>query len=223
MPKAVVTGANRGIGLALCRELSAMGWDVIAICRKKSKELEALPVKIEQGVDIRNVDQLQRVKKKIKGKVDLLINNAGILRDDTLEHPHYDWFLEQFEVNVLGSFKVTRTFLPLLKRGSKIVLISSWAGSIERRRRAKEAGGIYGYRVSKCAVNMLGTLLSFDLKKKGITVLLMHPGVVNTRLVEFQGEIEPEESARKMLQVIKKSTIKQTGSYLTYQGDKVSW
>lgn len=221
--RAIITGSNRGIGLAICEELVAKGWNVIAICRKKSKELQDLPVQIEEGVDTRDITGLQRVRRKIKGKVDLLINVAGIGHDDSFEHPRYEEFLEQFEVNVLGTLKATRTFLPLLKKGSKIVIISSTAGSIGRRKRLRASGNLYGYRVSKCAVNMLGVLLSEDLRKKGIPVLLMHPGIVKTRMTNFRGDVTPQESAKGLLKVIGKSSMKKTGSYQTFQGKTLPW
>lgn len=221
--RAIVTGASRGIGLALCRELVAKGWDVIAVCRKKNKELMDLPVRIEEGVDIRDIKSLQRVRKKLKGKIDLLLNVAGIGHDDSLMHPRYEEFLEQFEVNALGTLKATRTFLPLLKKGSKIGIISSTAGSIGRRKRLRTSGNLYGYRVSKCALNMLGVLLSEDLRKKGIPVLLLHPGIVKTHMTEFRGEITPDESAKGLVQVIEKSSMKKTGSYQTYQGKTLPW
>jgi NAD(P)-dependent dehydrogenase (short-subunit alcohol dehydrogenase family) len=224
MPTALITGANRGIGLAFCKELSAQGWEVIALCRKKSKELASLPVQIEEGADVTSLPSLARIKKKLHGKIDLLINNAGILKTDSLKKPNFRFMEEQFAVNVVGVYKVTKTFLPLLKKGSKIAMISSRAGSIAYRKKMAEPPiAMYGYRVSKAALNMLSICLMTDLKPKRIAVGIFFPGLVKTKLVGFYGDIKPQESVRGMLKILPKLNLKTSGTFWSYTGEILPW
>ncbi|MDX1528651.1 MAG: SDR family oxidoreductase, partial [Gammaproteobacteria bacterium] len=180
----LVTGGNRGIGLELCRQLSARGDQVIAACRKTSDALEETGAEIHEGIEVTDDASVRRLSKALDGRVlDVLINCAGILTRETIEDLNVEQIRNQFEVNAIGPLRVTAALLPNLKKGSKVAIITSRMGSIEDN----TSGGRYGYRMSKAAVNMAGRSLAWDLKDKGIAVVLLHPGMVATEMTGRQG------------------------------------
>ena len=140
----LITGTNRGIGYDYCRQLQARGDRVIAVCRTASEELKQLGVQVEERVDITSEASAADLRTRLGDMtIDVLINNAGIAKRVTLEDLDFDSIREQFEVNTLGSLRVTQALLPLLKAGSKIVLMTSRMGSIADN----TSGSSYGYRM----------------------------------------------------------------------------
>ena len=193
----LITGTNRGIGLEYCRQLKQRGDDVIAVCREASPELRELNVSIETGVDITSDTDINRLVQKLGGqKLDVLINNAGIIERVSLNNLDVNSICKQFEVNALAPLKLTHALLPNLTSGSKIILMTSRMGSIEDNM----SGGSYGYRMSKVALCMAGKSLSVDLKPKNIAVGILHPGLVQTRMTNFTPNgITPEQSVRGLI------------------------
>lgn len=215
----VVTGANRGIGLEYCRQLSSRGDRVIAVCREPSDELQGLGVQIEAGIDITADADVEELAKRLQGTtVDVLINNAGIIERVTLDALDFDSIRRQFEVNALGPLRVTSRLLPLLTSGSKVVLMTSRMGSIEDN----TSGNSYGYRMSKVAMSMMGKSLSLDLKSQGIAVAILHPGLVQTRMTGFSG-ITTEESVTGLLQRVDELELSNTGTFWHAKGDVLPW
>ena len=220
MKTAIITGANRGIGLALAQGLHKQGWEIIAICRSESEEIEAIASMIFSGIDVTDQTQLLQVKNMIgEQKVDLLINNAGLLKDDVLGDIDYDSMREQFEINTLAPLMVTEAFLPNLVEGSKVANITSRMGSIADN----DSGGRYGYRASKAAFNAVGKSMAEDLKPKGVAVAQLHPGWVQTRMVNFSGLISTEESAAGLLKCIDELNLSNTGSFWHTNGELLPW
>src|SRR5438552_2946102 len=112
----VVTGANRGIGYEYCRQLQERGDTVIAVCRTASAELKQLGARIEEGIDITSEASVAALQTRLgDAAINVLINNAGILERNTLEHLDFDSIRQQFEVNALGPLRVTQALLPNLK------------------------------------------------------------------------------------------------------------
>lgn len=219
MATAVVTGANKGIGLELCRQLAARGDHVIAACRRKSPELGKLGVRIVEDIEVTDAAAVGHLSEAIGSQpVDLLINNAGILSREGLDDIDVDALRRQFDVNAIGPLMVTRALLPKVREGSRIAIITSRMGSIADN----ESGGYYGYRMSKAAVNMAGASLARDLAGRGITVLLLHPGMVATSMTGGQG-IAPAESAANLLARIDESTIADSGSFRHANGEPLPW
>ena len=156
---------------------------------------------------------------KLNGtKLELLINNAGILGSMGLESLDYDSIRQQFEINTLGPLRVSENFLPHLSEGSKIAIITSRMGSI-----ADGSGGQYGYRISKTGVNMVGSCLAHDLKEQGIAVALLHPGYVRTGMTGGNGLINADESAKGLLQRIDELNIDNTGGFWHTDGTDLTW
>lgn len=219
MAKILITGCNRGIGLQLARQLAARGDDVIAVCRAPSPELEDLDVRIIAGIDVGRGDAMPRLTAALGDEqLDVLINNAGILRGDALGELDYDQMVEQFKVNTLGPLRVTEALLGNLKKGSKVAIVTSRVGSIADN----SSGGYYGYRASKTAVNMVGTNLMHDLKPRGIAVALLHPGLVATEMTGGQG-IDPADSAKGLIDRIDGLDMTNTGSFWHAEGYELPW
>jgi short-subunit dehydrogenase len=141
----LITGASSGIGLEFCQQLHQRGDQVIAVCRTISDELKSLDIQIEPDVDIASEDAIAALAKRLKDvAIDVLINNAGIWRKSSLSNLNWEGIREQFEVNTLGSLRMTQTFLPNLSNSAKVILMTSRMGSIEDN----TSGGSYGYRLS---------------------------------------------------------------------------
>jgi NAD(P)-dependent dehydrogenase (short-subunit alcohol dehydrogenase family) len=217
----LVTGTNRGIGYEYCRQLQARGDRVIAVCRSASEELKQLGVRVEEGIDITSDASVADLCDRLGDTaIDVLINNAGIVKRVTLEDLDFESIREQFEVNALGPLRVTHGLLPLLKAGSKIVLMTSRMGSIADN----TSGSSYGYRMSKVALSMAGKSLAHDLKSRGIAVAILHPGLVQTRMTNFtSGGITPEESVKGLLARIDELTLENTGTFWHANGEVLPW
>lgn len=219
MKTCLVTGASRGIGLELCRQLQRRGEKVVAVCRKASAELRAVDCRIVEGVDVTDEGSVARLAAELAGeRVDVLVNNAGILSRESLDDLDFERMRRQFEVNALAPLRVTRALLPNLPVGSKVAIITSRMGSIADN----GSGGYYGYRMSKAAVNMAGVSLAHDLRERGIAVLLLHPGMVATEMTGRHG-IPVEESAANLIARIDSLGLEQTGSFHHADGQPLPW
>ena len=217
----LITGANRGIGLELVRQLKDRGEDVIATCRSASSELNSLSVRVETNVDITSGDSVIKLKENLNNtKVDVLIQNAGIAEFNSLSNLDPQSILHQFEVNALSPLCCVHTMLSQLSKSAKIALISSRMGSIDDN----SSGGSYGYRMSKVALCMAGKSLSVDLKSRGVSVAILHPGLVSTRMTGFTSNgIKPKESVKGLIQRIDELTLENTGTFWHSNGTILPW
>ena len=219
MRTALVTGANRGIGLELCRQLKGHGYEVTAVCRAATEDLADLGCRIVSGRDVtepRTVGNLASLLQDVS--IDLLVNNAGILIEDRLEDLDLDDIRRQFEVNTLGPLAITRALAPRLCDGGKVAMITSRMGSIADN----SSGGYYGYRVSKAALNMAGVNLAHELRSRGIAVLMLHPGMVATEMTGRQG-VPVEDAAAMLLERIEQLGLQETGTFWHANGERLPW
>ena len=220
MGTALVTGANRGIGLELARQLRDRGDTVIAACRKASSELKGLGVRVEAAVDVTSDSSVRALAERLqRTPIDVLIHNAGILSREHLDALDFDAIRRQFDVNAVGPLRVTSALLTNLARGSKIAILTSRMGSIADN----TSGGYYGYRMSKAAVNMAGATLARDLKSRGIAVALVHPGFVRTEMTGKQGNVEAKDAARDVLARIDALTLDTSGGLWHATGERLPW
>ncbi len=216
----VITGANRGIGLALAQLYQQAGWQVIGVCRQSSSELEAVATQVITDIDVTSEQDVARMAAKLQGQqIDLLINNAGLLANEVLGKIDFDSMRRQMEINAYAPLRVTQALLGNLVSGSKIGNITSRMGSIADN----DSGGRYGYRASKAALNAIGKSLAQDLHALGIAVAQLHPGWVKTRMVGFGGLISPEESALGLKQVMDKLTLDKSGGFWHTNGEELPW
>ena len=221
MATVLVTGANRGIGLEYCRQLQARGDQVVAVCRQATSELEALGVRIEQGIELTEAAAIADLVGRLDGLgLDGVILNAGLLQSMGLEDLDPDGIRRQFEVNALAPLLSARALVSQMPRGSKLALMTSRMGSIDDN----SSGGSYGYRMSKVALNMAGKSLAIDLAPRGIAVAILHPGLVRTRMINFNPNgIEPEQAVRGLLARIDALTLETSGGFWHSNGEKLPW
>ncbi len=190
------------------------------MCRRRNEALDALPVGVYDGYDVTDRAAIEAFADTVEtASIDLLINNAGILHNVSLDNLDLESVRRQFEVNALGPLRVTHSLLPALKRGAKIALITSRMGSIGDN----ESGGSYGYRMSKAALNAAGVSLARDLHARGIAVAVLHPGYVRTDMTGRSGLIEAEESAAGLLERIDRLTLESSGGFWHANGERLPW
>lgn len=216
----VITGANRGIGLSFVKRYLGRGDTVYAACRQASDALADSGANIIDGVDVSSEEGISRLIKALEGvKIDLLINNAGILRNESLGSLSADSIRAQFETNALGPLLVTDALRGNLTGDAKVALITSRMGSISDN----TSGGRYGYRMSKAALNAAGKSLSEDLKSQGVAVAILHPGLVGTEMIGGHGDITPDEAAQRLVQRIDELTLENTGTFWHSNGQVLPW
>ncbi|NMP17602.1 SDR family oxidoreductase [Thalassotalea sp. Y01] len=222
MPKnIVITGANRGIGLQLTKQYVNQGCHVYAVCRQASDELNQLTnVEVISGIDVTDSACLSDLASALQGiAIDVLINNAGILRNETLTDFNNQTIVEQFLVNALASLNVCQHLLANLSSGSKIALVTSRMGSIADN----GSGGRYGYRMSKAALNAGAVSLAKDLAADGVAVGIYHPGYVQTDMTAGRGDIVPEQAAERIAGLIARLDMNNSGVFYHSNGDILPW
>jgi len=217
---ALVTGANRGIGLALAGRLKDSGRDVIAACRKSSRELDALGVRVEADVDITSDAAVAGLARRLQGvQLDELVCNAGALRADGLDDVKLDDIRELMEVNALGALRVVKALHGNVRRGGKIALMTSRMGSIGDN----GSGGYYAYRMSKAALNAAGMSMARDLAPAGIAVAILHPGYVRTEMTQGSGNVDPADAAKQLVERIDQLTLDASGTFWHANGQVLPW
>lgn len=220
MATVVITGANRGIGLEFVKQYMAKGDKVIALCRNTSDALSQSGAKIIDKVDVGNPECLEKILPTLKDvKIDLLINNAGVLATESLDNMSAKTIEYQMRVNALGPVLVTQLLKEQLVEGAKVALITSRMGSMTDN----TSGGYYGYRMSKAALNMAGVSLAHDLKDQGVAVALLHPGYVQTEMVNNNGDISPAVAVERLMQRIEQLNISNSGTFWHSNGEVLPW
>lgn len=228
----MITGANRGIGLALTAELLKGGHDVLAATRSPEKARDLWKLRETHGESLEVLQMDVTSEESIKAeesnvdvlatKLDVLINNAAVFPEDgdeSIFDMKPEHFREAFETNVIGVIRVTRAFVPLLEKGTnpRIVNISSGAGSVT----AKEDYRCYAYAASKAALNMVTRGLAAEFRPRGICVVAMTPGWVKTEMGGPNAPLTPEQSARAIARTITALTMEKTSLFLERTGGEV--
>lgn len=234
----LVTGANRGIGYEFVKQYAERGWAVVAGARSpdQANELAALAaehprIEIEK-LDVSEPASVDAVADKLRGRpIDVLINNAGVFGDfatqafGAIDFEEFDVFMR---TNALGPLKMCEAFVEHVaaSRDKKMVSVTSQAGSFGLN--SGDLPGMYFYKSSKAAQNMIMRNIANDVRERGIAVCVLSPGMVNTAGEipperRFPGLIEPPESIAGMIAVIDELTIEQSGAFLRYTREVQPW
>ena len=241
--RVLVTGGNRGLGLEITKELVALGATAIVMCRSSNKELERLVGKwnVYSGVDVTDEAAVNSAMKRVKsdgGALDMVINNAGYfyepcetILDNSL---NFEEQLKQINICALGPLRVNNAAVNTgaLADGAKLVVITSQAGSVEwRSTQNKDKGGDYGHHMSRAACNIAGALQAEELRPKGVSVILLHPGFNRTEMTakykdiwDIEGAVEPAQGAKRVLYEAIKSSMDTTGQFINCEdGLQIPW
>ena len=230
MTRYLITGANRGLGLEFVRQLLERGDSVVACCREpdSAKALHELAGTAGdrltlRELDVTDADAIAALPEGLSA-VDVLINNAGIAAEEEA-FGEFDagTMTRVLFVNSVAPMLVTQAMTPLLEKGGKqpkIVCITSGLGSISRAE-----GLTFGlsYGMSKAALNMGVKKLASELKRRGVAIVALHPGWVQTDMGGSGATLRPAESIGGMLKVIDKLTTIDNGRFLTYSGEELPW
>ncbi|BCT67173.1 SDR family oxidoreductase [Nitrosospira sp. NRS527] len=232
MKTALITGANRGIGLEFCRQYAAENWRILACTRhpEKSDALDMLAAGYPGQVTVHALDvadhaQIEGLAQSLAGEpIDLLLNNAGIYTGShagAFNSIDYEAWAHEFRVNTMATLKMAQAFNSHVAGSSQkmIVTISSKMGSIAEN----DSGGSYLYRSSKAAVNMVIKSLAIDLKTVGIIAVVLHPGWVQTDMGGKNALISTAKSVSGMRHVISGLTLADSGKFIAYDGKPIPW
>ena len=241
--RVLVTGGNRGLGLEIAKQLVSIGATALVLCRSSSEELERLVGKynVYEGVDVSNDEAVTKAIKRVKsdgGALDMVINNAGYfyeppetILDNSL---NFDEQLKQINICALGPLRINNACVnsKALAEGAKLVIITSQAGSVEwRTTQNKDEGGDYGHHMSRAACNIAGSLQAEELRKKGFSVILLHPGFMRTEMTakykeiwDKEGAVEASQGAKRVLYEAIKSSMETTGQFINCEdGLRIPW
>lgn len=225
----LITGANRGIGLEMTRQLLAGGHRVVATCRNpgSADALSSIHGSMHGLLDVHALDvtadmAVAELANQLNGLVvDVLINNAGFMAErQSVDDMDYEQWMASFSVNAIAPWRVALAFAPHLSAATRprLVTLTSQMGSIERAGSDRVA-----YRSSKAAANMAMRTLALEWQAQGITVCMLHPGWVRTQMGGDDAALGTTESAEAMLQVIDALTLSETGKFLNYDGSEIPW
>jgi NAD(P)-dependent dehydrogenase (short-subunit alcohol dehydrogenase family) len=228
MPTVLITGTNRGIGLAFTKQYAEAGWRVLACCRApdSASALNALAAKHNNievfTLDVAHFAQIDALAQQLNNvAIDVLINNAGVYPSGDLSDVDVERWLDGFKVNTIAPLKMAKTFAPHIAKSElkKVATLSSKMGSIDDN----TSGGSYMYRSTKTAINMVMKSLSVDLAPAGIAVVTLHPGWVETDMGGPNALINTETSVAGLRKVIDNLSLSNTGKFIAYDGKQIAW
>ncbi|XP_043917806.1 C-factor-like [Protopterus annectens] len=244
----LITGSNRGIGLALVRELvtgTPSPKVVIGTCRKpqEGKELQDLAKKYSNfrvvQLDVNDEDSIQKAVKEVEGLtgnegLNCLINNAGTNTMASLNDVNVEVMMSAYRTNSVGVLMVTKAFLPLLKKAANLVSgmgvhraaiinVSSDSGSIQLAEEKLIYLKVYPYRISKTALNMISKCLALDLKSEGILCIAFHPGWIQTDMGGPLAPLTLEETIPDVVTAISNLEERHSGTFIDWKGNTVPW
>ncbi len=227
MPHALITGANRGLGLEHAQQLLSRGWIITAAVRDPgaATDLKALDpgdgrLQIE-AYDASEPGSATALKSRVSGPIDILFANAGMMHRDGFGSGASEEFIASMRVNALAPLALAEAFADQVAASQMkvIALQSSRMGSIADN----DSGGMYAYRASKAALNAVGKSLSNDLKAKGVVVLILHPGWVRTDMGGPGGNLTVTESVEAQLDLIARANPAMSGRFFHSNGQDLPW
>ena len=227
----LVIGADRGIGLSLCRQLAARGETVVSACLGGGEAYDGAGIEVIPGIDVTSGAAVAsmaealaaRSEKEGGGKIDRLIHVAGVLGLDELGKLDFDDVRRQIEINTIGPLRAIEAALPYLAADARVGIVTSRVGSLSDN----GSGQMYAYRVSKAGANMVALNLHHDLSKRGIAVAALHPGMVATDLtMDIPGDfqyITPDEAAAGLIRRMDILDLETSGRFWHANGEELAW
>ena len=229
--RCLVTGAGRGLGLEFARQWLARGDQVFALARdpRRAHALAALAREhpdrlVIAACDVASdvsVEEARRAVRERTDRLDIVVNNAGVFgtRGGTIEAVDLEEIRRVFEVNALGAIRISRSFMPLLRKGERprLVHITSGMGSVSDN----SSGGYYAYRIGKTALNMIARNLAHDLKGTGVASVALSPGWVRTDMGGAEAPLSPQESVASLVATIEGLGPEQSGGFFDRTGKPI--
>ncbi|KAK3073240.1 hypothetical protein LTS18_014471 [Coniosporium uncinatum] len=234
MPTILVIGATRGLGANLASQYASKPSTTVYATARSEPSLSSPQnsnIKWISSVDVSTESAGKTIASSIskdKAKIDNVIITAGYFGKESFDEPDWDKQLTMYKTSAMGPVFITQALVKadLLGKGSKIVIVSSESGSITLRHES-EGGGMFGHHASKAASNMVGKLLSLDLKDKGIAVGIVHPGFMRTEMTKSVGfdkfwddggAVTPDVAAKSLIEFTESFDISKTGQYWAPRG-----
>ena len=230
-PTILISGCSRGIGLEFARQYAEAGWRVLATCRRPQGSAALMDLRERHGedvqvhgLDVRSAEEIHHLAQSLRAQpIDILLNNAGVYGPENqgLGSVEPEAWIEVLKVNTIAPLLMAQAFLPNVERGARriIATVTSLMGSIGDN----DSGGYYLYRSSKAAVNMISKSLAVDLKGKGIISVVLHPGWVRTDMGGPQAPTGAEESVSGMRRILDGLTMKESGGFFHFDGERLPW
>ncbi len=233
MHSVLITGSNRGLGLEWAEQMAEAGWRVYATCRdpEHADSLNMLQSAFAKNLtvhrlDVTHQDEISALAEALRGHpIDRVINNAGVYFEKYLDEPlgqiNYQHWEETFRVNTLGAVRLSEAFVEHVaaSRLKQIVAISSHMGSIAEI----AVEGDYAYRSSKAALNAAMKGLAHEVQARGLSVFMLHPGWVQTRMGGPGAPLTTMDSVKRMRQVLEGVQAKDSGRFFRYDGSVIPW
>ncbi len=239
MTTILITGANRGLGLAMVEAYAERGGVSIIACCRTPDRAEALQALLEakgnirvEALDVSDIGSIERLGESLRGvAIDILINNAGIygknppattgFQDQVFGNSDFeaDW-IAPFKVNVIGPMKIVETLVENVaaSKDKKVVIITSVIGSV-----TTAPGQMFGYAASKAAANMTAKNLSVALRSRNIIVNSVHPGYAKTDMGGEGAHVEVKDAIAGVIKQIDGMSLAKTGCFLSYDGGELPW
>lgn len=227
----LITGANRGIGFELVRQYAGAGWRVFACCRDPGNAQALEHFASDSGrqvsvhpLDVTRLEQIETLAASVEDiSIDILVNNAGIYgqRDADFGNTDKTRWLETFRVNTIAPMKMLEAFVDAVAASERKIFasITSKMGSLADN----TSGGSYVYRSSKAALNAVMKSAANDLRSRGITVVVIHPGWVQTDMGGASASLTAEKSVKGIRDVLDRLSLDDTGKFFDLDGSVIPW
>lgn len=232
MSTKLIVGADKGIAHAMAIALHERGDDVLAATLGDGADLVEKGIAVEPNVNVTSDDAVAALAKRVANddrQLSWLVHVAGVMFLDTLDTVDYDDVRRQFDINTLGPLRTIRALRDRLAADAKVGIFTSRVGSLNDN----TSGGDYAYRISKAAANMVARNLSVDLGKQGVAVQALHPGLVNTNLLDVMDPEDkekaaailstPDAAAAGVITVLDNLTVESAGQFQHGNGDILPW
>lgn len=226
----LITGSNRGIGLELCKQYAAAGWQVYACCRAPQTATELMELALAftsikiHALDISDSQKIRALADDLKSvSIDILFNNAGIYgqSDAYFGNTDEDQWLKCFAINTIAPIKIMESFAQHVA-SSQLKIMATMSSKMASMA-DNSSGGSYVYRSSKAALNAAMTSAAIDLKVKHIKVAILHPGWVKTKMGGPNAEISTEQCVAQLRQILQKLSLENSGHFFDIDGSIIPW